>query len=115
MKWCDRREQIIWWQSEEKAIWYYCPIMKKNRRYFPDFILARQTDHGIMEEVIEIKPQKQIDGPKTNPKRKTKYWLNEVYTYANNTAKWKAAMEWAEDRGMNFRLLSEQSIKEWQR
>ena len=39
MKYLDTREEVIWWQSEEKAIWYSDPVSKKKRRYFPDFIV----------------------------------------------------------------------------
>lgn len=114
MNYCDRREEILSWQSEEKAIWYQDPVSKKNRRYFPDFIIKfKRSDGIIVEEVIEIKPQRQVEGPPTNPKRRTKAWMNQVQTYVTNMAKWKAAATWAEDRGMSFRLLTEKDVKGW--
>ena len=114
MNWCDRNPNIIQWQSEEKAIWYYDPVAKKKRRYFPDFIVKYKNSKGIIiEEVIEIKPHAQVMGPPTTPKRRTKAWMNAVKTYLTNQSKWKAASNWAEDRGMNFRLLTEKQIKGW--
>ena len=112
--WCDRTESVIIWSSEEKRIPYYDPVMKKRRTYYPDFWVRYKDSKGtIHEEIIEVKPQKQIDGPAVNPKRRTKGWLSEVYVYATNQAKWKAACEYCEDRGMSFRLLSEANTKEF--
>ena len=111
MNYCDLNESIEQWQSEEKAIWYYNPVKKKKCRYFPDFIIAYKRKDGIMvKEMIEIKPKKEVDGPPTNPKRKTKSWANAVMTYAVNMAKWEAAREYCEDRGMNFRIITEKEL-----
>jgi len=114
MKYCDSRDEILSWQSEEKCIWYYDPVAKKKRRYFPDFMIQyKRSDGIIVEEVVEIKPARQVKGPPVNPKRKTQSWTREVMTYVTNQAKWKAASSWAEDRGMNFRLLTEKDVKQW--
>lgn len=111
MNWCDNNENIKRWQSEEKAIWYYNPIQKKNCRYFPDFIVEYERKDGItMQEMIEIKPQRFVTGPPENPKRKSKSWANAVMAYAVNQAKWKAARKWCEDRGMNFRIITEKEL-----
>ena len=109
--WCDKNDKITKWQSEEKAIPYYDPVAQKNRRYFPDFIIQFERKDGVMmTEMIEIKPQKQIDGPPKNPKRRTKAWMNAVQTYITNQAKWEAACSYCEDRGMSFRLISEKHL-----
>ena len=114
MMWMDRREDILWWQSEEKCVWYYDPITKKKRRYFPDFIFERVNKDGIrVTEVIEVKPASQVKGPPQNPKRKTKSWANAVQTYVTNQAKWNAMVEVCENNGWNFRLLTEQDVKQW--
>ena len=114
MKYLDERDEILSWQSEEKAIWYSDPVARKKRRYFPDFIIEYMRGDGVrVQEVIEIKPSRQVKGPPVNPKRKTQAWAKECMTYATNTAKWKAAMEWAENRGMNFRLLTENDVPSW--
>lgn len=108
MNWCDKNSKIKSWQSEEKALWYYDPVTKKKRRYFPDFIINYENSRGIMvTEMIEIKPKRQVDGPPTNPKRRTKGWVNAVNTYVTNRAKWEAAAKICEDRGWNFRIVTE--------
>ena len=91
---------------------YIDPVMKKNRTYYPDFYVKyKRRDGIIVEELVEVKPQKQIDGPPVNPKRRTQNWLREVHTYVTNKAKWKAAAEYCEDRGYNFRLITEKELK----
>ena len=109
MLWLDDRKDVLWWMSEERAIWYRNPVTKKNARYFPDFIICYQRDGVVREEMIEVKPARQVKGPNPNPKRRTKSWINEVKTYAINQAKWKAAETYCEDRGWNFRLLTEEN------
>jgi len=114
MRWCDTNTSIIWWMSEERAIWYRNPVTKKNARYFPDFIIHYKDKRGIeITEVLEVKPRKHVEGPNPNPKRRTKAWVESVKTYIVNQAKWEAATGWCEDRGYNFRLLTEDNIPKW--
>ena len=111
-KWCDLNESILSWSSEEKCLWYYDPVSKKKRRYFPDFIIRYMDSDGlIITEMIEVKPHKQVIGPSTNPKRKTKAWLREVHTYVTNQAKWDAAKKVCEDRGWRFRIVTEYDLE----
>ena len=112
MRWADSNDNILAWQSEEKVVWYYDPIAKKKRRYFPDFIIKYKNKDGIiMTEMIEVKPQAQVDGPPTNPKRRTAAWARAVQTYITNQAKWEAACKYCEDKGMSFRLITEKHLK----
>ena len=111
MRWCDTREEVISWQSEEKRIRYYDPVTKKNRMYYPDFYVKyKRSDGIIVEELVEVKPQRQIEGPPTKPKIRTQSWLNDVRTYVTNQAKWNAAAKYTENMGWNFRLISEQNL-----
>ena len=50
-----------------------CGIMTRSQmyRYFPDFIVRYKNKGIVMEEVVEIKPQRQITDL-YNPKRRTK-------------------------------------------
>ena len=112
MQWCDSNDKVLWWQSEEKRIPYYDPIAKRRRTYYPDFLLARECHDGIIREtLVEVKPARQVKGPSQNPRRRSKAWLKEVYTYTTNMAKWKAAAEWCEDRGIDFQLITEKELK----
>ena len=111
MNWADNEKRVKRWQSEEKAIWYDNPITKRKARYFPDFIVEYERSDGItMQEMVEIKPSRQVQGPPVNPKRKTPAWAKSCMTYAQNQAKWKAARRWCEDRGMNFRIVTEKEL-----
>jgi len=114
MQWCDSRDHILKWQSEERRVPYFDPVTKRRRTYYPDFYIKyKRKDGVIVEELLEVKPEKQVKGPPQNPKRRTRAWMNEVRTYVTNTAKWQAATEYCEDRGYNFRLLTEKEIKPW--
>ena len=53
-------------------------------------------------ETVETKPKK--------PKRQTKSYLREVYEYAKNQAKWKAAKEFCEDRLWEFKVMTENEL-----
>jgi len=111
MKYCDLTEGVEQWQSEEKCVWYYDPVAKKKRRYFPDFIVKYKNKKGVTHiEMVEIKPSKYVVGPNPQPKRRTKAWMNEVRTFITNQAKWSAAREYCENRGYSFRIITEKEL-----
>jgi hypothetical protein len=111
LKYCDDNENVLEFGSEEIIVPYKSPIDGKIHRYFPDFyIKVREKSGEIKKYLIEIKPKKQVIGPPQNPKRKTKNWVNEVYEYAKNQAKWKAAKEYCEDRLLEFKILTEDDL-----
>jgi hypothetical protein len=110
IKYFDDHPGIIWWSSEEVIIPYRDPVDNRKRRYYPDFVIRMIDNTGKKKTVmIEIKPQYQKDGPKAQ-KRKTKKYINEVYTYAVNQCKWKAAKEFCEDRKWDFAVLTENDL-----
>ena len=114
MKWCDRCEQVILWQSEEKRIGYYDPVMKKHRTYYPDFLVKYKTHDGeVRVEMVEIKPLRQVKGPPKEPKKRTANWMREINTYVTNTAKWEAAEKYCESKDWKFRLLTERNVNKW--
>ena len=107
---CDTNENIIEWSSEEIALPYRSPIDNKVHKYFPDFFVKeRMSDGSIKKYLVEIKPKKQITPPPT-PKRKTKGYLYEIMEYAKNQSKWEVAREWCEDRGYEFKILTEEDL-----
>ena len=59
--------------------------------------------------IIEIKPKKQTVEPKVQ-KKKTKGYIYEVYEYAKNQAKWKAAREFCKDRLWEFKIITEDEL-----
>ena len=110
MVYCDSNENILEWGSEEIALPYRSPIDNKIHRYFPDFyIKVKESNGSIKKYLIEIKPKKQTVEP-IPQKRRTKGYIYEVYEYAKNQAKWKAAEEFCKDRGYEFKILTEQDL-----
>ncbi len=110
MVYCDKYEKILEWGSEEIALPYRSPVDNKVHRYFPDFYIKVQENTGrIKRYLIEVKPHKQTQKPK-KPKRQTKNYLREVYEYAKNQAKWKAATEFCEDRLWEFKVMTENEL-----
>jgi len=110
MVYCDNTSAILEWGSEEVIIPYISPLDGKRHRYFPDFyIKVKQKDKNIQKMIIEVKPKAQCGPPKT-PKRRTKRYINEVRTWGVNEAKWKAAIDWCKDRGMEFKILTEDHV-----
>ena len=110
MVYCDLNENILEWQSEEFCIPYRSPIDNKVHRYFPDFYIKVKEYNGqIKKYIIEIKPKKQTIEPQVK-KRKTKSYIYEVYEYAKNQAKWKAAEEFCKDRMWGFKVLTEEDL-----
>ena len=110
MKYCDLNENILEWGSEIMALPYRSPIDNRIHKYFPDFyIKVRESNGKIKKCIIEIKPKKQTIEP-IPQKRKTKGYIYEVYEYAKNQAKWKAAEEFCKDRQWEFKVLTENEL-----
>lgn len=111
MKYCDLRESVLQWGSEELIIPYYSPIDKKMHRYFPDFFMKVRNAKGeIKKYLVEIKPEK-FTKPPSNTKRKTKHYLTEVNQYIVNQCKWLAAEEFCKDHLWEFLVLTEKDLK----
>ena len=111
MVYCDKNDAIIEWGSEEVIVPYLSPMDGMMHRYFPDFYMkVRQADGSTKKFIIEVKPKSQCKQPVKNPKRRTTKWFNEVKTFAINQAKWKSAREFCEDKGMEFKIFTEDHI-----
>lgn len=107
--WCDTNPSIVKFSSEEVVIPYICPTDNKWHRYFVDFkIRVRTRTNTIQTYLIEIKPDVQTRPPK--PRRKTPRYIQEVFTWGKNEAKWRAAREYAADRGWEFKVLTEHDL-----
>ena len=105
MRRLDRDKDVIAWASEELVSPYISPIDERVHRYFPD--LVYQTKEGTF--VVEIKPEAQTKQP-IKGKKKKKTFANEVITYEINSAKWRAAREFCEDRKLKFVILTERDL-----
>ena len=110
MTYCDLNENILKWSSEEIWIPYISPLDNRCHKYFPDFYIKYKDSKGtIKESLIEVKPKRQVEGPKPQ-KRVTQKQMYEIKEFAKNQAKWKAAKEFCEDRRWEFQILTEDNI-----
>ena len=111
MVYCDRNEKVIEWGSEEVIVPYRSPWDGKMHRYFPDFYMKVKQGNGAYKKfIIEVKPKAQCKEPIKTPKRKTRKWYKEVQTWGINQAKWKSAIDYCENRGMEFKILTEDHL-----
>lgn len=110
MKWCDENPSVEQWGSETVIVPYISPVDKKIHRYFVDFYIKIKDKNGNLNKyLIEIKPERFTKPPDIS-KKKTKNFINEVFQYGVNEAKWKAAFEFCQDRNMKFMILTEKDL-----
>jgi len=110
MKWCDTNPSVLEWGSETVVIPYISPLDRKIHRYFVDFYIRVKDKNNVVQRyLIEIKPEK-FTKPPAIPKNKTKKFIDEVFQYGVNEAKWKAAFEFCEDRNWKFLILTEKDL-----
>lgn len=106
----DKNPNILEWSSESIAIPYFSPVDNKWHRYFPDFWVKMKKRDGKIETFIyEVKPYNQTIMP-VKKKQKTKTYIQEVYTWGVNSAKWQAAMEYCDKIGCQFEILTEKDL-----
>jgi hypothetical protein len=110
MSWLDKNPSVISWASEELTIPYVSPVDGRYHRYFPDFLVKIQDRNGKTKTMmLEVKPKKQTKPPEPQ-KRVTKRYITEVTTWGVNQAKWKAADEYCQDRGWEFKIVTEDHL-----
>lgn len=110
MLYCDKTDAILEWGSEEVVVPYKSPIDNRMHRYFVDFLVKLKNKDGIIETLlIEVKPKKQCKPPK-RPERKTRTYFTEVKNWGINSAKWKAATEYAENKGWRFIIITDETL-----
>ncbi len=107
-KWCDQNPSIRSWSSESVVVPYRLMTDGKMHRYFVDLKITFTNGKTVL---VEIKPKKQTKPPK-KPTRKTRRHLKEVRTYAMNISKWSFAEEYAKDRGWEFQVWTEDTLKD---
>lgn len=110
MGYLDAHSDVVEWASEEFSIPYRSPIDGRVHRYFPDFLVKKVNADGTKETVVvEIKPFKQTKPPEVR-KKQTKQYLQEVYTWGVNSAKWDAAREFCKDKKWKFMIMTEHEL-----
>lgn len=104
--WCDKNPSVLKWSSEETVVPYRCPTDDRIHRYFIDFKIQVSTGKVYL---VEVKPAAQCQPP-VFPGRRTQRYLTESVTFIKNQAKWKAANEYAKDRGWEFKIITEKEL-----
>ncbi len=110
MNFLDNNESIEQWGSEIIAIPYRKPTTGRIHKYYPDFWIKYKNKNGdVVQEVIEVKPEKETKQPTTVGKNK-KTQLYEALTWSINKAKFKSARLFCDKYGMKWRVLTERHI-----
>ena len=101
MIWLETSKDVKYWGSECFSIPYFY-IDGTTHRYYPDYFVEMMNGDKY---VIEIKPKNQTQQP-----------LNENCwawkEYQKNLCKWRAAKEFCEKKGYQFKILTENTIKQ---
>jgi hypothetical protein len=105
MKFCDEHPAIAQWASEAVRIPYRHPFTGKHTIYVPDFFIVYADKNGKQRvELIEVKPANQTNKEKLGRSRSNQaHWVV-------NQAKWEAARAWAKQKGILFRIVTEEDI-----
>lgn len=103
MRFCDENNYITEWASEPLRIPYINPIKQTKTTYMPDFLISYKDKAGQkVVELIEIKPKKQILGEAKSQRDKIQAYINQ--------AKWQAAELFCNQKGIKFRVVTEEDI-----
>jgi hypothetical protein len=105
MKFCDEHPAISQWASEAVKIPYRHPLTGKHTIYVPDFFIAYADKGGKQRvELIEVKPSNHTIKEKLGrSKANQAHWII-------NQAKWEAARAWCKQKGIIFRIVTEDDI-----
>lgn len=105
MQFCDNNPAIIQWASEAIQIPYKDPTTGRNTIYVPDFFIVYVDKDGKQHaEVIEVKPSNHAILEKVGKNK-----VNQ-FQYVKNMAKWEAAHRWCKQKGVKFRIVTENDI-----
>jgi hypothetical protein len=105
MKFCDEHPAISQWASEAVRIPYRHPLTGKHTIYVPDFFIVYADKGGKQRvELIEVKPSNHTIKEKLGrSKANQAHWVI-------NQAKWEAARAWCKQKGILFRVVTEDDI-----
>lgn len=104
-KFCDEHPSVSQWASEAVRIPYRNPLTGKQTIYVPDFFIAYKTKHGKDKvELIEVKPSNQAIKERTGRSKSNQA------AWVVNQAKWEAARAWCKQKGIFFRIVTEEDI-----
>lgn len=111
LKFCDDNDKILKYSSEPVGIRYWNPVNNKTSTYWVDaYVVTRDKKGNLKKWILEIKPLKYTQPP-TSPKRLTekqmRQYLSHAKTYLINRAKFEAAKDYADSKGIKFGIITE--------
>lgn len=105
MKFCDEHPNVTEWANESIRIPYKNPLTGRQTIYVPDFFVAYSDKNGKKRvELIEVKPANQSYREKLGRSK------HNQAAWVVNQAKWQAAMAWCKQKGILFRVITENDI-----
>ena len=114
-KWCDYNSKVLYWGSEIIKI-PYIGLDGNEHHYYPDFYveMKNEGDKDNIKWIVEIKPKKeslQPIKPINETRKKLKNYEYELKTYYKNIKKWEAAYVYAKNKGLDFKIMTEDVLK----
>lgn len=105
----ERSAKIIEWSSEPEEIEIYYMFGGKRRRYNIDCYVKFAS--GKMQ-LIEIKPHSQTQEPQLSKYRGNQdRFTKDLDTFQKNMAKWESAHAWCFHNNMEFKIITDVTIK----
>lgn len=107
MNYCDNHPDVLEWASEPHKIPYKNPLKAEGKNqtvYVPDFLVTYLTKDGRKSiKLIEIKPMHEATAAHARTNK-------DAMERMRNEAKWGAATQWADRRGIDFLVLTEAEL-----
>jgi hypothetical protein len=111
MIWIDYNSAIVAWNSEGIRIPYICGTDNRAHKYHVDFwIQVKRPDGTTKEALLEVKPEKETVPP-VRRNQKDSSWRHECLAWIKNQAKWAAARKFCAERGLDFYIITERTLK----
>ena len=105
MRFCDEHTSVAQWASEAIKIPYRHPFTGKHTVYVPDFFIVYVDKKGKQKvELIEVKPASQSFHERVGKSKQNQS------AWVVNQAKWSAASAWCKQKGIIFRIVTEDDI-----
>lgn len=109
--WLEHSSRVIRWGSECIGIHYINMHDGKSHTYYPDYIMEVLKDphnpsQGTETILVEIKPYNQTKPPDPTLPKDSYAWVE----YVRNISKWRAAVEFARQNNMQFKIFTERTI-----
>jgi hypothetical protein len=108
--WADKNPNVLEWGSEQIIVPYKSPMDNRIHRYYIDIYMVLKEGDQIKKYLIEIKPFSQTQPPKPSKKKKKETVLYENVQWQINSAKWESAKKFAQSKGAEFIILTENEL-----